>query len=92
MAGFEVLSGLQIRCSEYLGERVQIRFPKATVRRYKQRTARRYARDPRNWVMRGKGEFYIVDGREIWCHPDDLGKLKRHLEAEVPDWADGHET
>jgi hypothetical protein len=36
-------------------------------------------RDPRNWTMRGKGEYFIVGGREIWCHPDDLERLKRKI-------------
>jgi hypothetical protein len=36
-------------------------------------------RDLRKWAIRGKGEYWIVEDREIWCHPDDLAVLKRSL-------------
>ena len=64
------------RTSEYLGERVQVRFPMAPKGPYQKRRHKRLNRAPRNWSNCGKGEYWVVDGREVWCHPDDLAKLK----------------
>jgi hypothetical protein len=73
------LHGIPIYASEYLGERVQVRFPKPGGK-YQKRTAKRYGRDPRNWVWRGKGVYYVAAGG-IWCHPDDVAKMRFALNA-----------
>ena len=36
-------------------------------------------RGPRNWITRGKGEYRIVENREIGCHPDDFALLRENL-------------
>lgn len=73
------LGAFVVRTCEYLGERVQIRFPMAPKGPYRARRQRRLYCDPKNWRYRGKGEYWIVDGREVWCHPDDFEKLKAAL-------------
>jgi hypothetical protein len=73
------LTAFPIRTSEYLGERVQVRFPMAPKGPYQKRRQKRLNRAPRNWSNCGKGEYWLVDGREVWCHPDDLAKLKQEL-------------
>jgi hypothetical protein len=73
------LTAFPIRTSEHLGERVQVRFPMAPKGPYQKRRQKRLNRAPRNWSNCGKGEYWLVDGREVWCHPDDLAKLKQEL-------------
>jgi hypothetical protein len=73
------LAGIQVIASEYMGERVQVRFPKAPRGPYQRRRQKRMDRDPRNWVNRGNGEYFLVDGNAIMCHPDDLAKLQAAL-------------
>ena len=73
------LTAFPIRTSEYLGERVQVRFPMAPKGPYQERRQKRLNRAPRNWSNCGKGQYWLVDGREVWCHPDDLAKLKQEL-------------
>ncbi len=76
-----LLPSINIIANEYLGERVQVRFPKPP-KKYKQRTAKRFARDPRNWITRGKGEFFMMDGgRTVMCHPSDIPLLRAQLAA-----------
>jgi hypothetical protein len=73
------LGGMQIFTSEFLGKRVQVRFPIARKGPYQMRRQRRMNHDPRNWATRGKGEYFIINGRDLWCHPDDLSQLKEQL-------------
>jgi hypothetical protein len=73
------LDAIQVRTIDYLGERVQVRFPKAAKGPYQRRRQKRLDRDPRNWAFFGKGEYFIVENCEIWCHPDDLAKLRQAL-------------
>jgi hypothetical protein len=74
-----MIGGITIRTSDYMGERVQVRFPKAPRGPYQRRRQKRMDRDPRNWITRGKGEYFLVDGKAIWCHPDDLKKLQESV-------------
>jgi hypothetical protein len=47
---------------------------------YQKRRQKRRDRDYRNWHNVGNGEFWLVEGRELWCHPDDFEKLKAALQ------------
>ena len=74
-----MLGGMQIYTSELLGERVKVRFPIARKGPYQMRRQKRMNCDPRNWITRGKGEYFIVNSRDLWCHPNDLEQLKNSL-------------
>jgi hypothetical protein len=64
-----------------LGDRSQFRFPPAaTTKKYKPSDM------PAILMNRGNGQFYIVDRREIWRHPEDLTLLRaQSLQDEAAD-------
>jgi hypothetical protein len=76
------LTGFPVRTSELLGEPCVPRNPPVPAMKpgpYLKRRMGRWERAHPNRT-RGKGEYFIVEERELWCHPDDHAKLKQELE------------
>lgn len=79
MIEFPSLGGVTVRTSVLLGETVTPPYPRKLTR-YKQRTLKRWRKLHPSY-NRSTGQFYIVGGNEIWCHPDDLALLRQWVEV-----------
>jgi len=64
--------------SPHIPARVQIRFPKH-LRKYKKRTLKRWADDPRNWT---DGPIYRT-GNTLMCHPQMAEKIRFAFRASL---------
>lgn len=76
--------GIPIYTNRYLGEVVVPDPPPMKRGPYLQRRIKRWRQA--HAYTRGKGQYFVVkdpilDGEAIWCHPDDLAKLRMALKG-----------
>lgn len=76
-----MIGDVPVRTSEFLGEPCDPRNP--PVPRFKpgphfRRRIKRWERAHPNRTC-GKGEYFVVEDREIWCHPEDLEILRKSI-------------
>jgi hypothetical protein len=69
-----LLGGMRICTSESFPVPRQIRFPKKGP--YWRRRNRKMQRDRRNW---SEPEYFVIKGREIWCHPSVFHLIQQML-------------
>jgi hypothetical protein len=76
------LRGFRIYESRSMGRAVAPPLPACRVAYrgpYKQRRIRNWHRTHPSYTV-GDGRYFIVSGREIWCHPDDARRLRDEIE------------
>lgn len=73
-----LLCGMPIRTSEFLGKTITPQAQPLKLGPYYQRRVRKWLRKHPPYTV-GNGQFFIVQEREIWCHPDDLRTLESKL-------------
>jgi hypothetical protein len=81
-AGLGTIAGMIVRTNDHLGEAIPHRIARKGP--YRQRRQKRLDRAD-GYVpgkTRGNGKYFVVNNREIWCHPDDLVKLKQAMRGE----------
>jgi hypothetical protein len=84
-----LIPGLPVYTNPYLGTPSFPAMPPFKKGPYYQRRIKRWRRAHRGFTI-GNGKYFVVDQREVWCHPDDLPKLKQALNTVRP--ADTKET
>jgi hypothetical protein len=68
------LFSLEIVTSRFLGDTVYPAPPVLSRGPYYQRRIRKwYKRHPAYTI--GNGQYFILDNRQVWCHPDDYYQL-----------------
>lgn len=74
--------GVPIYTSPFLGKTVYPQPPAMKKGPYLKRRIKRWHRAHPPYTV-GDGQYWWVNGEQIWCHPDDLAKLTQTLDWEI---------
>ncbi len=72
-------ASMPIYTSRFLGTPFTPEPPAMAPGPYYQRRIKRWRRAHPSYMV-GDGRYFLIDNREVWCHPDDLPKLKEAVE------------
>jgi hypothetical protein len=73
------IGSMPVYTSRYLGDQVTPEPPAMRPGPYYQRRLKRWRRAHPSYT-KANGQFYLVRDREVWCHPDDMAKFRKHID------------
>ena len=73
------IGSIPVYTSPYIGDQVTPQPPAMKKGPYYQRRILRWKRAHPLYV-KANGKFFIIDNREVWCHPDDLRLFGKHVD------------